>query len=72
MNRPRTSTAGIATGIRLLAFLALATAPGTGSLAASLAPEILETGDPAWRDLQTLELAGALPAGATAMRPITR
>ncbi len=45
--------------------------PG-GSAANRLAPEMLDPADPAWADLLRLEISGALPAGITSMRPVTR
>lgn len=37
-----------------------------------IAPEMLDPGDSSWEDLWRLELSGALPAGATNLRPIPR
>ena len=37
-----------------------------------LAPEMLDVADPAWDDLLRLELSGAIPAGTTSMRPVSR
>jgi hypothetical protein len=37
-----------------------------------LAPELLEAGDPLWRDLERLELSGVIPLGSTSVRPLPR
>jgi hypothetical protein len=61
---------------RLLATLILTgllAAPAAGDHAPrAIAPEMLDPGDPSWEDLWSLELSGALPAGTTNVRPVSR
>lgn len=61
---------------RILATLILAgllTSPAASERASrNLAPEMLDVGDPSWEDLWSLELSGALPAGTTSVRPVSR
>jgi hypothetical protein len=58
--------AGFAAAVLVAAALHASAGAGT------LAPEMLDPGDPSWEDFWRLELSGALPAGSTNLRPIPR
>lgn len=55
-----------------LAILCLAAAPVTRASDAGGPPEMLGSTDPAWGDFLRLEIEGALPAGISSARPVTR
>jgi hypothetical protein len=60
--------------LRLVAavFAAALVTAASGAAARGYPPEMLPPGDPVWDDLWRLEVAGALPAGITGMRPVPR